>query len=102
MTNCIDKEEKLPPRWLIEEQLTQQKEDAKYLVKYNKKQVEKEKLKLAYLEKFLLAPKFSVYVDKMGGGTLKGVLNGIDETKYKIRMYIKEVILYIKYLREVA
>ena len=37
MTNCIDKEEKLPPRWLIEEQLTQQKEDAKYLVKYNKK-----------------------------------------------------------------
>lgn len=95
MINYIDEEEKLPPRWLIEEQLAQQKEDAKFLVKYNKRQVEKEKLTLAYLEKFLLAPKFSVYVDKMGGGTLKGVLNGIEETKDKIRMYRKEVILYL-------
>lgn len=91
-----NEENQLPPRWLIEEQLAQQKEDAKYLIKYNKRQVEKEKLILAYLEKFLLAPKFSVYVDKMGGGTLRGVLNAIDETKDKIRMYRKEVLLYIK------
>ena len=84
------KENKLPPRWLIEEQQAQQKEDAKYLVKYNKRQVEKEKLILAYLEKCFFAPKFE--------GTFSGVLNGIDETKYKIRMYRKEVLLYTKYL----
>jgi len=88
MNKFKNKEDQLPPRWLIEDQLAQQKEDAKYLIKYNKRQIEKEKLILADLEKCFFAPKFE--------GTITGVLNGIDETKYKIRMYRKEVLLYIK------
>tara|TARA_R100001015_G_C4536479_1_gene101510 strand:- start:139 stop:444 length:306 start_codon:yes stop_codon:yes gene_type:complete len=101
MTNYINEEEQFP-RWLIEEQLAQQKKDAKYLVKYNKRQVEKEKLILAYLEKSLMLPKLSAYLEKHGGGTLEGTLNAIDETRDKIRMYRREVMLYVKYLREVA
>jgi len=89
-------EEKLPPRWLIEDQLAQQKEDAKYLVKYNKRQVEKEKFILAYLEKSLMVPKLSAYLEKHGGGTLKGTLNAIDETKDQIREFRKEICFYMK------
>lgn len=96
MTKYKNEEEQLPPRWLIEEQLAQQKEDAKYLVQYNKRQVEKEKLILAYLEKSLMAPKLSAYLEKHGGGTLKGTLNAIDETRDRIRMYRKEVLLYMR------
>jgi len=88
MNKYKNEEDQLPPRWLIEDQLAQQKEDAKYLIKYNKRQVEKEKLILAYLEKCFFAPKFE--------GTFTGVLNAIDETKDQIKMYRKEVLLYMK------
>lgn len=96
MNKYKNKEDQLPPRWLIEDQLAQQKEDAKYLIKYNKRQVEKEKLILADLEKSLKVPKLSACLEKFGGGIIEGTLNGIDETKYKIRMYRKEVLLYMK------
>ena len=96
MNKYKNEEDQLPPRWLIEEQLSQQKEDAKYLIKYNKKQVEKEKLILADLEKSLKVPKLSACLEKFGEGIIEGTLNAIDETKDQIKMYRKEVLLYMK------
>ena len=96
MNKYKNEEDQLPPRWLIEDQLAQQKEDAKYLIKYNKRQVEKQKFILSSLEKFLTAPKFSVYNKKHGWTNLEGVLNAIDETKDQIREFRKEICLYMK------
>ena len=96
MTKYKNEEDQLPPRWLIEDQLAQQKEDAKYLIKYNKRQVEKQKFILSSLERFLTAPKFSVYNKKHGWTNLEGVLNAIDETKDQIREFRKEICLYMK------
>tara|TARA_R110002012_G_scaffold66487_8_gene173772 strand:+ start:1801 stop:2103 length:303 start_codon:yes stop_codon:yes gene_type:complete len=89
-------EDQLPPIWLIEEQIAQQKEDAKYLVKYNKRQVEKQKLILASLEKFLFSD--SYVGSSSENRTFTGVLNAIEETKEQIRMYRKEVLSYTNYL----